>query len=78
MQSYMAYKLGMTDVTPLRRARQKRKLSLQVVADELGVTVGQMSRIERFGTKSLPHAMILAEKFRLKITDLAPREDVAA
>jgi transcriptional regulator with XRE-family HTH domain len=70
----MTYKLRMTDATPLRQARQKRKLSLQVIADELGVTVGQMSRIERFGTKSLPHAMHLAEKFRLKITDLAPRD----
>lgn len=67
----------MTDATPLRKARQKCKMPLHELAAELGVTVGQMSRIERFGTKSLPHALVLAEKFKLKPADLAPRDEAA-
>jgi transcriptional regulator with XRE-family HTH domain len=76
MQSYMAYKGGVTD-TPLRAARKRKKLSLQALATELGVSLGQMSRIERYGTKSLPHALYLSERLRVSVKALAPRDEAA-
>lgn len=66
MQFYMGYKIGlMTDDTPLRLARKRRGLSLQDMASQLGVSLGQMSRIERYGTTYLPHAVKLGEMLEM-------------
>lgn len=51
----------MTVDTPLRIARKRRNLSLQDMAAQLGVSIGQMSRIERYGTNDLTHALRLSE-----------------
>lgn len=72
----MAYKKAMTDpnLNPRRIARKKRNMTLQDLAAEIGVTVGQMSRIERQGTTSLPHALKLAETLRLPVDVFVPQE----
>lgn len=66
----------MTDpkLNPRRIARKKRNMTLQDLAVEIGVTVGQMSRIERQGTTFLPHALKLAETLRLPVDVFVPQE----
>lgn len=59
---------------PRRIARKKRDMTLQDLAGEIGVTVGQMSRIERQGTTYLPHALKLAETLRLPVDAFVPQE----
>lgn len=68
----------MSDVTnPLKAFRKRKKLPLQFFAEQLGVTVGQMSRIEREGTASLDHALKLQELTRLPVKTFARRAEDA-
>jgi transcriptional regulator with XRE-family HTH domain len=62
--------------SPLRAYRKAQKLTLGVLSEPVGVTPGQLSRIERFGTTSLPTALKLAEITGLPVADFAPRETV--
>lgn len=68
----MAYNRGVTETNPRRLARKRKKLTLQQLADEIGVSLGQMSRIERFGTPSLVHAAKLADRLRLNVRQFLP------
>lgn len=51
----------MDNLTPLRAFRKSQALTLDQLAPRLGVTAGQLSRIEREGTTSLEMALKLAE-----------------
>lgn len=65
------------DELPLRRFRnaQSPKLSLKALADQVGLSESQLSRIEREGTTSLPQAMKLSEITSLPVEAFAPRGD---
>lgn len=67
-------------VPPLRayRASQSPKIPLRTLAEQIGVTEGQMSRIEREGTTSLPHAMKLSEITGLPVETFAAPQSHAA
>lgn len=52
---------------PIRQARRERNWTLEDLAAKLGVTSGQMSRIERNGTTNLEHALTLAKELNLPI-----------
>lgn len=53
---------------PLRKFRKDRNWTLRDLADQVGVTEGQMSRIEREGTTSLDMALKLSN-----VTGLPPQ-----
>lgn len=63
----------MTDLTPLRafRKAQAEKMPLRTLAEKVGVSESQLSRIEREGTDSLPLAIRLAEITRLPVEAFA-------
>lgn len=48
-------------LTPLRKFRKDQGKTLDDLAPEVGVTAGQLSRIERQGTESLTTALKLSE-----------------
>lgn len=58
---------------PLRayRLAQTPKVPLRKIADDIGVSESQLSRIEREGTDSLPIAMKLAEITSLPVEAFA-------
>ena len=56
----------------LRAFRHQRKLTLGVMAKQLGITPGQLSRIEREGTTSFPRAIALADMTGLPVGAFAP------
>lgn len=58
--------------TPLRKYRTDRKLSLEAMASQFGLTKGQLSRIEVFGTNSLPRALAIAEATNLPVEAMKP------
>lgn len=62
-----------TAPTPLRAFRKSRaeKMTLRDLAEKVGVTEGQLSRIERDGTESLPMALKLAEITGLPVESFA-------
>lgn len=68
----------MSDARPLKTFRKTRGWTLKVLGDAIGVTEGQMSRIEREGTTSLPHALKLAELTKLPVETFAPKTPQAA
>lgn len=68
----------MAEDRPLKAFRKARGLRLKDLGQAIGVTEGQMSRIEREGTVSLPHALKLAEMTGLPIETFAPKQDAAA
>jgi transcriptional regulator with XRE-family HTH domain len=53
-------------MTPLRAYRKTNKLTLAEVADMIGISEGQLSRIERFGTDALGIALKLAALTKTK------------
>ncbi|MCR5875136.1 helix-turn-helix domain-containing protein [Phenylobacterium sp. J426] len=63
------------EATPLRTFRhaQTPRWSLKDVAEALGLSESQVSRIERDGTTSLPLAMKLAKITGLPVESFAPR-----
>jgi transcriptional regulator with XRE-family HTH domain len=70
----------MTDtVTPLRafRTAKSPKMPLRELAAKIGVTEGQLSRIEREGTDSLPMAIKLAEITGLPVESFGKAERAA-
>jgi hypothetical protein len=68
-----------TSVTPLRafRRAQTPKLPLWRLAETVGVSESQLSRIEREGTDSLPLAMRLAEITSLPVESFAKTAEAA-
>lgn len=58
--------------TPLRKARNDKGLTMQQAADAIGISLAQMSRLERHGTNSLPTAMKLAEVLKVPVEMAAP------
>jgi transcriptional regulator with XRE-family HTH domain len=60
-------------VTPLRAFRQAQcpKMPLHQLAEKVGVSESQLSRIEREGTDSLPLALRLAELTSLPVEAFA-------
>jgi transcriptional regulator with XRE-family HTH domain len=58
--------------SPLRRYRLGRKLSLEALSSEFGLTKSQLSRIEREGTNSLPRALEIAEATKIPVESLRP------
>ena len=58
MQNCMSYSVSMT---PLREYRKTHGLTLTELAPRIGVTDGQLSRIEREGTTMLDIALKLSE-----------------
>lgn len=67
----------MVEITPLRKFRRDRKLTLRDFAKQVGVSEGQLSRIEREGTTSLGRALSLAEKTGLA-AEVFLRKETAA
>lgn len=69
----------MTDVTPLRafRKAQAEKMPLRELAEKVGVSESQLSRIERNGTDSLPLAMRLSEITNLPVEAFAKPDEAA-
>lgn len=59
-----------SSVTPLRRVREARKLTLQQVSAQTGINTGNLSRIERGGSTSPERAELLARLFAPDITEL--------
>lgn len=59
----------MSEISPLRayRLAHKPKMPLRTLAERIGVTEGQLSRIERGGTTSLETALRLATATGLPI-----------
>lgn len=64
---------------PLRcfRKAQSPKLPLKALAAQVGISEGQLSRIERQGTDSLEMAMKLAEITNLPVETFAKRAEAA-
>lgn len=60
--------------TPLRRFRKAKALTLEALSAQAGMTPGQLSRIERHGTTSLPTAIKLAELTGLPVQVFAEAE----
>jgi transcriptional regulator with XRE-family HTH domain len=56
------------------RKRQKPRLSLEALAQEAGVSVGHLSKVERFGTANLRLALRLSEITGLPVNAFAPRD----
>ena len=55
---------------PIRLYRRQNGLTLEVLAERVGVTHGQLSRIERGMTPSLATAMRLAEATSISVETL--------
>lgn len=53
-------------MTPLRAYRKANKKTLAEIAAEIGMSEGQLSRIERFGTDQLSIAIRLATMTKTK------------
>lgn len=64
----------MSKQTPLRAFRKAQAKTLKELADIVGVSEGQLSRIEREGTESLPMAMRLSEITNLPVETFAKRQ----
>lgn len=62
-------------VPPLRkfRERQKPRLTLEALAEQVGISLPHLSRVERFGTNSLPLAMRLRELTGLPVETFSAR-----
>jgi len=56
--------------TPLKAFRRNNGLKLRDLAEQIGVTEGQMSRIERNGTNSLSTALRIANVTGLPVAAL--------
>lgn len=56
----------------LRDIRKARRLTLKQVAEKVGISEGQASRIEREGTGSMVTAMKYAEVLQVPVELLAP------
>lgn len=60
--------------TPLRQFRRREKLTLKQLSEQVGVTEGQLSRIEREGRTSFSTARKLAEATGLSLEEIAGAE----
>lgn len=59
----------------IRRLRQERRLSLEQLADEVGISVSQLSRIERgLRQPTLANLRALSERLHVQVQDLAEDE----
>lgn len=66
--------------SPLRMRRKALNLTLSELARKVGVTEGQLSRIERFGGVSAPIAVKLQEVTGVSVAEivsLIPAEDLS-
>lgn len=64
------------ELSPLRKYRRATGLTMEALADRVGVSPSQMSRIERKGTHSLPVALKLAGITGLPPQSFAPVDGV--
>jgi len=77
MQDCMSYKMRMET---LRSKRKALGLTLSQLASRVGVTEGQLSRIERFGGASLATAVRLEQETGVPASEIAaqaPQADAA-
>jgi transcriptional regulator with XRE-family HTH domain len=60
--------------SPLREYRKRASLTLADLAAKVGVTVGQLSRIERNGQASLSTALAIQSETGVPVEDIARGE----
>lgn len=62
-------------VPPLTKFRERHhpKLTLEALAAAAGVSVGHLSKVERFGTANFKLALRLADLTGLPVASFAPR-----
>ena len=59
--------VGMNDMSPLRAFRRRKGKTLRDMAADLGISEGQLSRIETSGTTSLERAVSLSKATGLPV-----------
>ena len=61
--------------SPLRRYRLERKMSLEALSSEFGLTKSQLSRIERDKPTSAETALVIWQKTGIKVGPIAKASD---
>lgn len=60
---------------PLTRYRRDKSLTLSTLAEQLGISEGHLSRVERFGTANFKLALNLAEITGLPVETFRPSDE---